>query len=62
VDVAVECGLDADIVETLFAAGADVDSVPEEIAQAQAIGVTGVPFFIFAGRDWFYRGLFRIGR
>ncbi len=30
--------------------GADVEAVRSEIAQAQAIGVTGVPFFIFAGR------------
>ena len=30
--------------------GADVDAVRSEIAEAQAIGVTGVPFFIFAGR------------
>jgi predicted DsbA family dithiol-disulfide isomerase len=45
-----ESGLDAELVEKLLAEGADVDLVREEIAQAQAIGVSGVPFFIFAGR------------
>jgi predicted DsbA family dithiol-disulfide isomerase len=49
-DVAVASGLDADIVEKLPADGADADAVRREIAQPQAIGVTGVPFFIFAGR------------
>jgi predicted DsbA family dithiol-disulfide isomerase len=50
IDIAQECGLDRDLVEKLLAEGADADLVREEIAQAQAIGVTGVPFFIFAGR------------
>jgi predicted DsbA family dithiol-disulfide isomerase len=50
IDIAGECGLDAELVEKLLAEGADVDLVREEIAQAQAIGVSGVPFFIFAGR------------
>ena len=45
-----ECGLEARLVEKLLAEGADIDLVREEIAEAQAIGVTGVPFFIFAGR------------
>jgi predicted DsbA family dithiol-disulfide isomerase len=50
IDIAGECGLDPKLVEQLLAEGADVDVVREEIAQAQAIGVSGVPFFIFAGR------------
>jgi predicted DsbA family dithiol-disulfide isomerase len=50
IDIASECGLDARLVEKLLAEEADVDLVREEIAQAQAIGVTGVPFFIFSGR------------
>ncbi len=50
IDIAAENGLDADLVGRLLADGADVDAVQDEIAQAQAIGVTGVPFFIFAGR------------
>lgn len=50
VDVARECGMDADVVEKLFAEGHDVEEVRAEIAQAQSLGVTGVPFFIFASR------------
>jgi len=50
IDVASECGLDATLVEKLLAEDADADLVREEIAKAQAIGVSGVPFFIFAGR------------
>jgi predicted DsbA family dithiol-disulfide isomerase len=50
IDIASQCGLDATLVERLLAEGADEDLVREEIAQAQAIGVTGVPFFIFASR------------
>jgi predicted DsbA family dithiol-disulfide isomerase len=50
IDIAQEYGLDAGPVEKLLAEGADVDLVRDEIAQAQAIGVSGVPFFIFAGR------------
>ena len=50
IDIGGECGLDARLVEKLLAEGADADLVREEIAQAQAIGVSGVPFFIFADR------------
>ena len=49
-DIAADCGLDPGIVEKLFAEGADVHAVRQEIADAQAIGVSGVPFFIFANR------------
>jgi predicted DsbA family dithiol-disulfide isomerase len=49
-DVAATSGLDADIVDRLLADGADADAVRREIAEAQAMGVTGVPFFVFAGR------------
>ena len=49
-EIAAECGLDAEIVARLFEEGVDVEAVRREIAEAQAIGVTGVPFFIFAGR------------
>jgi predicted DsbA family dithiol-disulfide isomerase len=48
--IAAECGLDPGLVEKLFAEGADADLVRLEIEQAQAMGVSGVPFFIFAGR------------
>jgi predicted DsbA family dithiol-disulfide isomerase len=50
IEVARACGLDAEIVARLYAADDDVDQVKAEIAQAQAVGVTGVPFFIFASR------------
>jgi predicted DsbA family dithiol-disulfide isomerase len=50
VEIASECGLDARLVERLFAEGADADVVRQEIEQAQAMGVSGVPFFIFGGR------------
>ncbi len=50
VEVARACGMDADVVATSLAEGRDVAAVQAEIAQAQSIGVTGVPFFIFASR------------
>ena len=50
VEVARECGMDAEAAAKLFADGDDVDAVRAEIAQAQSLGVTGVPFFIFASR------------
>jgi predicted DsbA family dithiol-disulfide isomerase len=50
VEIASQCGLDAGQVERLLANGADADLVRQEIEQAQAMGVSGVPFFIFGGR------------
>lgn len=50
VEVARDAGLDGEVVEKLFADGQDIDAVQAEIGQAQAAGVTGVPFFIFASR------------
>jgi predicted DsbA family dithiol-disulfide isomerase len=50
VQIAAAAGLDATQVARLFEEGADVVAVRDEMAQAQQIGVTGVPFFIFAGR------------
>jgi predicted DsbA family dithiol-disulfide isomerase len=50
IETAGECGMDKEVVEKLFAEGADEDEVRAEIAQAQNLGVTGVPFFIFAQR------------
>lgn len=44
------CGMDADVVAALLEGDADKESVREEIASAQNLGVTGVPFFIFDGR------------
>jgi predicted DsbA family dithiol-disulfide isomerase len=42
--------MDGEVVAKLLADGRDVEAVRAEIAQAQSIGVTGVPFFIFASR------------
>ena len=50
IEAAADCGLEAETVERGFAGEADVGAVRAEIAEAQAIGVTGVPFFIFASR------------
>jgi predicted DsbA family dithiol-disulfide isomerase len=45
-DIAETCGMDRAVVAALFSAGADVDSVKEEIGMARDMGVTGVPCFI----------------
>jgi predicted DsbA family dithiol-disulfide isomerase len=50
IEIAGECGLDAKLVQKLLADGSGADLVRQEIEQAQAMGVSGVPFFIFAGR------------
>jgi predicted DsbA family dithiol-disulfide isomerase len=50
VEVARESGMDGDVVASLLAEDFDVEAVQAEIAQAQSVGVTGVPFFIFASR------------
>jgi predicted DsbA family dithiol-disulfide isomerase len=50
VEIAAQCGLDAGEIEKLLADGADADLVRQEIEQAQTMGVSGVPFFIFGGR------------
>ena len=50
IEVAREGGMDGEVVERLFADGDDVEAVRAEIAEAQSLGVTGVPFFIFASR------------
>jgi predicted DsbA family dithiol-disulfide isomerase len=49
-DVANIAGLFPDIVENRLASDLDKDTVREEIAQASALGIQGVPFFIFASR------------
>ena len=48
--VAGDVGMDAAAVRAALDTDQDVEAVRQEIAQAQKIGVTGVPFFIFAGR------------
>ena len=45
-----EAGMDEAIVRDLLGRDDDRESVTAEIAQAQAMGVTGVPFFVFAGK------------
>jgi predicted DsbA family dithiol-disulfide isomerase len=45
-----EAGMDAKAVRAKLDTDQDADAVRQEIEQAQKIGVTGVPFFIFAGR------------
>jgi len=50
IEAARESGMDAALVETLLASGADADSVSAEIETAQTMGVTGVPFFLLAGK------------
>jgi predicted DsbA family dithiol-disulfide isomerase len=48
--IAGACGMDAVLVGELLAGEADKDAVREEIAEAQRLGVNGVPFFIIGGR------------
>ena len=50
IEAARACGMDAGLVADLLASEADKDNVREEIASAQHIGVTGVPFFILDGK------------
>ncbi|MBV9395281.1 MAG: DsbA family oxidoreductase [Methylobacteriaceae bacterium] len=50
IETATEAGMDPDLVARLLEGEADKESVREEIATAQRLGVTGVPFFIFGGR------------
>lgn len=47
VDVAAKAGMDPKVVERLLASDADRDMIKGEIAAAQEMGVSGVPFFIF---------------
>lgn len=50
VRIAAACGMDDTHVHRLLASGTDLAEVRDEIATASRLGVTGVPFFIFAGR------------
>ena len=42
--------MDAEAVERRVAGDGDGEAVRAEIDEAQSLGVTGVPFFIFASR------------
>ena len=46
VAVATEAGLDADAVRAALESDAEADHVRDDLAQARALGVTGVPFFV----------------
>ncbi len=48
--IALEAELDADAVDDLLATDAYADNVRADIAEARAIGVQGVPFFVFDQR------------
>ncbi|HEU0147642.1 MAG TPA: DsbA family protein, partial [Bradyrhizobium sp.] len=50
IEAAGAIGMEPDVVARLLEGDADKESVREEIATAQRLGVTGVPFFIIAGR------------
>lgn len=46
VDAAIHAGMDGDLVRELLATDKDKTEVQQEIAQAQQMGVTGVPCFV----------------
>ncbi len=48
--IAAECGLDAETIRRRFVDADDLEDVRAEIEHAQRVGVSGVPFFIFANR------------
>jgi predicted DsbA family dithiol-disulfide isomerase len=48
--LAAEVGLDADDVTAALTDGRHADAVAADIAEARAIGVTGVPFYVVDGR------------
>ncbi|GAA1408177.1 MULTISPECIES: DsbA family oxidoreductase [Oerskovia] len=50
VALATEVGLDADEVRTALENGDFADDVEQDIAQARAYGISGVPFFVFNGK------------
>jgi predicted DsbA family dithiol-disulfide isomerase len=50
VALGVEAGLDADDISHSLHADAYAAAVEADVAEARAIGVTGVPFFVFDGR------------
>lgn len=49
-DLAAEVGLDRDEVLAALADGRYDDAVAADVAQAQALGITGVPFYVLQGR------------
>ncbi|MFD6093878.1 DsbA family protein [Oerskovia sp. NPDC060338] len=49
-ELAAEVGLDADEVRAALENGDFEDAVEQDIAQARAYGISGVPFFVFNGK------------
>jgi predicted DsbA family dithiol-disulfide isomerase len=49
-EIAGECGMDVAVVTALLASDADREEVRQEIAQAQRMGVTGVPCFLLENK------------
>lgn len=49
-DLAAEVGLDRDAALTALADDEFADAVEADIQQARQLGITGVPFFVFAGK------------
>ena len=43
-------GLDHDAAAEMLAGQDEVDKVRQELSLAEAVGVTGVPFFVMAGK------------
>lgn len=50
IDAAIHAGMDGDLVKDLLAGDQDKQEIQNEIAKAQQMGVTGVPFFIIANK------------
>ena len=50
VAAAADAGLDADAAREMLAGHDEVDKVRAELSLAEAVGVTGVPFFVLAGK------------
>ncbi len=50
IEIASDCGMDADLVARLYEEDRDRALVTREIAAAGELGITGVPTFVFAGR------------
>lgn len=48
--LAVDAGLDADAVSGVLSSGAHSDDVRADEAEAQRLGINGVPFFVIGGR------------
>lgn len=49
-EIGADAGLDPALLAELFASDADIERTERDIASAQKIGITGVPFFIVGGR------------